>query len=148
EGNIAAGLLGFTGRDGAGLTGLEADFNREVGGVPGSVLFERDSRGDPIPFGYQETVPPVDGSRLVLTIDRYIQQMAERRLDEAVKQHDAAGGTIIVMDPYTGAILAMASRPTFDLTQLDLNNPPNAELFRNRAITDMYEPGSTFKLIT
>lgn len=148
EGSLAAALLGFVGKDGEGLTGLEADANRDVGGIPGSVLFERDSLGDAIPFGYRETTPPVDGSHLILTIDRYIQRMAEQRLDDAVKKHDASGGTILVLEPKTGAVLAMASRPTFDLAQLDLDQPPDQELFRNRAITDMYEPGSTFKVIT
>ncbi|MBI4496456.1 MAG: penicillin-binding protein 2 [Chloroflexi bacterium] len=148
EGSLAAGLLGFIGKDGEGLTGLEADFNRDLGGVPGSMLFERDSLGDPIPFGYREVTPAVDGSNLVLTIDRYIQRMAEQRLEEAVTKHQAAGGIILVMEPYTGAVLAMASRPTYDLAALDLSRPPAQELFRNRAITDMYEPGSTFKVIT
>ena len=148
EGNLAAALLGFLGRDGSGLTGIEADYERELAGAPGSLVFERDSIGNPIPLGYQSSTPPQPGGDLALTIDRYIQRVVERELDAAIKKHQADGGTVIVMEPQTGAILAMASRPTFDLQNLALNDPKAMQFFRNRAITDLYEPGSTFKLIT
>ncbi len=148
EGSIAAGLLGFIGRDREGLTGIEADYDRDLAGVPGVQIFERDSLGNPIPVGYRSTTPAQPGGDVILTIDRYIQRIAERELDAAVKQHNADGGTIIVMEPDTGAVLAMASRPTVDLTRLDLSDPKTLDLSRNRAITDLYEPGSTFKLIT
>lgn len=148
ESSLAAPLLGFVGKDHQGLTGLEADLQNELAGVAGTLIFERDSIGNPIPLGISQMTPPQAGADVILTIDRFIQYMAERELDNAVKVQKASGGAIIVMEPDTGAILAMASRPTFDLTQLDLSGKLQMELYRNRAITDLYEPGSTFKLIT
>lgn len=148
EGNLAPAVLGFVGQDQQGLTGIEREFNREIGGVPGSLVYERDSFGRPIPAGYQELIPPQEGGDIVLTIDRYIQRLAEQRLDDAITKHQASGGTIIVMEPSSGAILAMASRPSFDLTKLDLKQSQSLDRFRNRAIADMFEPGSVFKAIT
>lgn len=151
EGNIASTLVGFIGKDHVGLTGIERDFDRDLAGVPGRTVFERDSLGNPIPLGYRSTVNPKPGGDVYLTIDRYIQRVAERNLDEAIKEQKAEGGTVIVMEPQTGAILAMASRPSFDIAQLgklDFGDPKTMELVRNRAITDLYEPGSTFKSIT
>ena len=148
EGSLAASLLGFIGKDGSGLTGIEEDFDRYLAGMPGTLVFERDSRGNPIPLGDRSVTHPTAGGDLQLTIDRYIQRVVERELDAAIQLNEAEGGTVIVMDPRTGAILAMASRPTFDLRNPQFNNPASEDLFRNRAITDVYEPGSTFKLIT
>jgi cell division protein FtsI/penicillin-binding protein 2 len=148
EGSLAANLIGFVGKDQKGLLGIEADYNGLLAGRSGTVIFERDSMGNEIPLGFRERVPPQGGSDLFLTIDRFIQRLAERELDRAVKKHQASGGTIIVMDPQTGAILAMANRPTFDLTKLNLKDASEQGRFRNRAITDLYEPGSTFKVIT
>ncbi len=148
EGNLAAQLLGFVGRDNTGLTGLEADLEAVIGGGKGTVVFERDGLGNRLALGDRSELPPLPGSDAVLTIDRFIQRMAEQELDKAIKSHEAAGGTIIVVQPETGEILAMASRPTFDLTKPDLSDDSKLALFRNRAITDQYEPGSVFKLIT
>lgn len=148
EGNTAAALLGFTGRDQNGLTGLEADLDEILTGKPGKLWFERDSLGNAIPFGYRRQQDPVPGSDVLLTIDRTIQRMAERELDEAIRKTGAKGGNIIIQDPKTGEILAMVSRPSFDRTALDLSNPEQMALVRNRSITDQYEPGSVFKLLT
>lgn len=148
EGNLAAQLLGFVGHDNVGLTGLEADLEQILGGSRGSVTYERDGLGNQIAVGLRRYTPPQPGANVVLTIDRFIQRLAERELDRAIKEHKAAGGTIIVVQPQTGEILAMASRPTFDVTRPDLSDESKLALFRNRAITDMYEPGSVFKLIT
>jgi stage V sporulation protein D (sporulation-specific penicillin-binding protein) len=148
EGNSAAALIGFTGRDQHGLTGLEADLDEILTGRPGRVWFERDSLGNPIPFGYRRQQDPVPGRDVLLTIDRTIQRMAERELDEAIRKHQAKGGTIIIQDPRNGEILAMVSRPSFDRATLDLSNPEQMELVRNRVVTDQYEPGSVFKLLT
>ena len=85
----------------------------------------------------------------MLTIDRTLQRIAERHLAKALEDTGASGGTILVMDPHTGDILAMASEPSFDVTDLDLTDPNlDFSLFRNRAVTDLYEPGSVFKVIT
>jgi len=148
EGDIASTLLGFVGRDHTGLTGLEADFDRELGGIAGTIYFERDSIGNKIAFGSERIgQKPKPGGDVRLTIDRYIQRLIEGELEAQVAKTGALGGTIIVMDPKTGAVLGMASRPGFKLSELNLNDT-NQALFRNRAVTDVYEPGSVFKLIT
>jgi len=148
EGNLAPALLGFLGRDNFGLTGLEADYDSDLGGAAGALVYERDGRGNLIPVGQQKRVAAEPGADVILTIDRYMQRLAERELDATIKKHKASGGTIIIMDPRSGAILAMASRPSFDITHLDLSDEGKADLYRNRAITDLYEPGSVFKTIT
>jgi cell division protein FtsI/penicillin-binding protein 2 len=148
EGDLASALLGFVGKDETGLSGLEADLQDELGGQPGTVYYERDSMGNPIPFGYTQITKSEPASDVRLTIDRFIQQAAEQSLDEAIQTNDASGGTIIVMDPKTGAIMAMASRPSFKLSQLDLSNDSQEDLYRDRAVTDLYEPGSVMKLVT
>ncbi len=148
EGNLAAPLIGFVGRDNIGLTGLEADLEDLLNGRQGALIFERDGLGQPIAIGQRRELAPKPGADVVLTIDRYIQRLAERELDATLKEHKASGGSIIVMDPKTGEILAMASRPAFDLRSPDVSEESKLALFRNRAITDQYEPGSVFKLIT
>lgn len=148
EGSLAAQLLGITGRDNIGLTGLEADLNAVLAGSHGSLVYERDALGNPLALGEQKTVPPQPGANVVLTIDRYIQRLVERELAKAVREHKATGGSIIVVQPETGEILAMANYPAADLTDPDLSSESSLELLRNRAVTDTYEPGSTFKLIT
>jgi stage V sporulation protein D (sporulation-specific penicillin-binding protein) len=148
EGDLASTLLGFTGRDHVGLAGLEADLQEELAGTPGDLYFERDSLGNPIPLGSQRGRPAVPGGDVRLTIDRYIQRLVEDELDRRIEKHSASGGTIIVMNPKTGAILAMASRPSYRLSRLDLSQEVDPSLFRNRAVTDVYEPGSVMKVIT
>ena len=148
EGNMAPALLGFLGRDNFGLTGLEADYDRELGGAAGTLVYERDGQGNLIPVGQQKRVAAEPGADIILTIDRYMQHLVERELDATIKKHKGSGGTIIIMDTRTGAILAMASRPSFDVTNLDLSDEGKVDLYRNRAVTDLYEPGSVFKTIT
>ncbi len=148
EGNLAAQLLGFVGNDNVGLTGLEADLNAVLGGAAGTIRYERDGLGNQFPLGERLEIAPQPGANVVLTIDRYIQRLAESELDKAIKDHKATGGSIIVVEPASGEILAMASRPTFDITRLDLSDESKVALYRNRAITDQYEPGSVFKLVT
>jgi cell division protein FtsI/penicillin-binding protein 2 len=148
EGNVAPALLGFLGRDNFGLAGLEADYDRDLGGAAGALVYERDGKGDVIPTGGQKLTAPEPGADIILTIDRYMQHLAERELDATIKKHKASGGTIIIMDTRTGAIYAMASRPSFDVTNLDFSDEGKVDLYRNRAVTDMYEPGSVFKTIT
>jgi cell division protein FtsI/penicillin-binding protein 2 len=147
EGDVASGLLGFLGRDHSGLAGLEADLDDVLKGAPGAIYFERDSIGQPIVFGRMLTEPGREGANVRLTIDRYIQRLIENELDLQMKERNASGGTIIVMDPMTGAILGMASRPSFKLSQLSLDAGP-LDIYRNRAVTDLYEPGSVLKTIT
>ncbi|MCS6801115.1 MAG: penicillin-binding protein 2 [Chloroflexota bacterium] len=148
EGNLAAQVIGIVGRDQRGLAGVEADYNRFLAGETGRVLYERDTTGAEIPLGMRGMTQAIDGSDVVLTLDRYIQRLIEQEADAAMARHKAEGVTIIVMNPQTGEILAMTTRPSFDLTKPNLNDPKIHELIRNRAITDMYEPGSVFKIIT
>ena len=148
EGDLASALLGFLGLDQEGLAGIEAAYDVELGGVPGVIYFERDGLGNPIPFGRQLGTEPVAGGDIRLTIDRYIQRLVERTLALAVERHEATGGTIIVMDPNTGAVLAMASEPTFSLSTLDLDDEEQTALYRQRAVTDVYPPGSVMKTLT
>jgi cell division protein FtsI/penicillin-binding protein 2 len=148
EGDLASSVLGFIGRDQQGLAGLEASLQDQLAGSPGDLLYERDTFGNPIPFGSHKGDPPSPGADVRLTIDRYIQRLVEQELDARIEAHGASGGAIIVMDPRTGEILAMASRPSFRLTQLDLSSDADVSLFRNRAVTDVYEPGSVMKVVT
>ncbi|MCZ6707700.1 MAG: penicillin-binding protein 2 [Chloroflexi bacterium] len=149
EGDLASQVLGFVGRDNNGLAGIEYDFDAILSGEPGRYVYERDSIGNPIPFGAQAVDPIQPGADIVLTIDRTLQRIAEDHLARALADTGASGGTILIMDPHTGDILAMASEPSFDVTDLDLTDPNlDFSLFRNRAVTDLYEPGSVFKVIT
>jgi cell division protein FtsI/penicillin-binding protein 2 len=147
ENDIASSLLGFLGRDHTGLSGVEADLEDVLGGSPGSLFFEKDGVGRPIAFGRSHFEPGEPGADVRLTIDRYIQRLVENELDLRLQAHKATGGTIIVMEPKTGAILAMASRPSFKLSELSLD-AGNHDLYRNRAVTDLYEPGSVIKTLT
>ena len=150
-GQIAAHLLGFVDHEGVGWYGLEGQYGGDthgpVGGTPGRLRAERDTAGNEIAFSERYWQPPVDGFDLILTIDRTIQYVAERELDRAIAQHQASGGTVIVMDPKSGAVLAMASRPGFDPNKFD-EFAKQIELFANPAVSLLYEPGSTFKIIT
>ncbi len=148
EGDLASALLGFMGRDQVGLAGVEAAFDAELGGVATEVYFERDGLGNPIPFGRSFGEEPVAGGDIHLTIDRYLQRLIENKLNQEIERHNATGGTIILMEPSTGEVLAMASQPTFRLSQLDLESEEQAALFRPRAVTDVYPPGSVMKTIT
>lgn len=148
EGDLASVLLGFVGRDQVGLAGLELDLQQELSGLPGDLYYERDSFGNPIPFAERRGRPAVPGGDVRLTLDRYLQRLIEDELDARIKKHGASGGTIIIMDPKTGAILAMASRPTFRITRLNLSQGTDLSLFRNRAVSDVYEPGSVMKVFT
>ncbi len=147
EGDVASALLGFLGRDHTGLAGLEVDLEEILGGTPGAIYFERDGGGNPIAVGQSRIEPGRPGADVQLTIDRYIQRLIEIELDYQIEQHEASGGTILVMNPTTGAILGMASRPSFRISELSLEDPDFSN-FRNRAVTDLYEPGSVLKSVT
>ena len=147
-GDLASSVIGIIGADNTGLTGIEAWYDEELLGVPGRVIFERDTTGSPIPYGETFTTDPVPGSDIVLTIDRRIQTTAERLLREAIETHRAASGSIIVMDPESGEILALATYPRLALGAIDFSDPEHVKLLRNSAISDVYEPGSVMKAIT
>ena len=139
---LAAQVLGFVGLDNTGLAGIEAAYDSQISGSLGKLLYQTDARGRA--FSRLER-PPTAGATVELTIDEYLQHIAERELRAAVVRNRAAGGTVVIMSPKTGEILALANEPTFN---------PNAyssaskEHWRNRAVQDIYEPGSTFKVVT
>ncbi|HEY5341425.1 MAG TPA: penicillin-binding protein 2, partial [Candidatus Aquilonibacter sp.] len=145
-GDMASTLLGFVGTDENGLDGLEYEFDSLLKGQSGEVTLEADDFGRPIPFGHETVVKAAQpGMGLELTIDSYLQFATEEALDQAVEKYHAEDGTAIVMDPWTGEILAMANMPHFDPNHF-WRYPAND--YRDRAVADVYEPGSTYKLIT
>ena len=164
--NLASYVIGFTGDDNQGLNGVELTYEKVLKGLPGRIVSETDASGKDMPFGRERFINSQDGVDVVLTIDETIQYIAERHLENAIIDNKCVdGGIVIAMRPKTGEILAMAVKPDFDL-----NNPfkPNSEeletkwpaltkeergqilqkMWRNRAVSDTYEPGSTFKIIT
>ncbi|HEX5630583.1 MAG TPA: penicillin-binding transpeptidase domain-containing protein, partial [Acidimicrobiia bacterium] len=145
-GDLAAHVIGFVrSGDNAGLEGLELFYDEALAGKPGSLLVELDPRGVAIPQGEYQVEPAEPGSDLVLTIKTEIQFAAARALADAMERTGSASGSIVVIDPATGAILAMVNLPTFDPN--DRSGASDATL-RNRAVTDVFEPGSTQKLVT
>ncbi|MGZ0085139.1 stage V sporulation protein D [Caldibacillus thermoamylovorans] len=145
-GSYLSHVLGFTGIDNQGLTGLELYYDKELSGERGSVQFYSDAKGRRMPDMADDYTPPTDGLNLVLTIDSRIQTIVERELDIAEAKYNPDGIIAIAMNPNTGEILAMASRPTFDPS--NYRNVPPEIYNRNLPIWSTYEPGSTFKIIT
>ncbi len=143
QGRVASHVLGFAGTDNRGLDGLERSLDKTLAGRSGYEIVVRDPTGRAIDVVTSRRERP--GRNVVLTLDHQLQASAEQILSNAVARWRARGATAIVMDPRTGAILAMANAPTFDAN--DFSTAP-AEARRNRAVTDLYEPGSTFKIVT
>jgi cell division protein FtsI/penicillin-binding protein 2 len=137
--------LGFVGAEGNGYYGLEEYYDDILRGQPGSRGGERDPSGLVMMAGYGSYVPAKEGPTLVLTLDRTIQSMVEEELAQAIERYGAERGTIMVMEPYSGAILAMASYPCYDANRY---YEWSEELFVDPAISQVYEPGSVFKSIT
>ena len=141
--SVAAHVLGFAGVDNRGLEGLERSLDDSLAGKPGSETIVKDPLGRPIDV--ISARPEEQGKDVFLTLDHRIQAQAERVLRDTVRTSHAKAGTAIVLDPLTGAILAMATAPSFDPNRF---GKAAAARRRNRAVTDTYEPGSTFKLVT
>ena len=148
-GAFASQLIGLTSIDGVGQAGLEASLDKYLSGKAGSVLSEIDGKGRRLDYSESEYIPSVDGGSVTLTLDASIQSFVEQAAREAITVNGAKAVRVLVMDPNTGEILAMCSKPDFDP-----NDPPRDdvealnELLRNRVISDAYEPGSTFKVVT
>ena len=140
--DLAAHILGYVGIDNKGLNGIEAAYDSLIKGRPGAVLVQTDARRQA--FSRIER-PPTAGATLELTIDQTLQYIVERELKAGVEENRAAGGTAVVVDPQTGEILALANWPTFNPNAYR-DAAVNAQ--RNRAVQDIYEPGSTFKIVT
>ena len=140
---LAAHVLGYVGLDNAGLGGLENAYDSQVRGKEGKLLVQTDARQQRV---YSQVERPATaGATLELTIDQYLQFVAERELRAGVEENRAAGGSAVIMDPNTGEILAMANYPTFNP---NIYGRVREEARRNRAVQDLYEPGSTFKIVT
>lgn len=149
EGEVASQILGYVSYndgEGVGHYGLEEFFNKELFGVYGHLKSERGASSNLIIVNDREYVAPQAGSDLILTIDRNIEFFACEKLKESIKKHEASGGSVIVIEPKTGAILAMCSEPTFDPN--DYKNVKDLSYFNNPNILYQYEPGSVFKVIT
>ncbi len=142
---LAAHILGFTNSDGVGISGLELQYDSILSGKPGFMILKRDLRRNLHASADLPNIPPVDGYNLHLTIDMNLQSIVEYELQKGVENYEADAGTVIVMDPQTGEILALASNPQFN-PNIPVERKSN--WVRNRAINDEYEPGSTFKMIT
>jgi cell division protein FtsI (penicillin-binding protein 3) len=142
---LAASVLGYVGADYRGLAGLEATYDKKLRGRPGQMLLEFDGRKRDRRAFNRVGRDPVAGDSLELTIDANLQYVAERELDAGVLENHADGGAVVIMDPVSGEILALASNPTFNPNSYGLF-PPDRR--RNRGVQDVYEPGSTFKIVT
>ena len=145
-GSLAAQVLGVTGGDGQGLSGVELTYNRQLEGKQGGILFTANARGQEIPGTNDQYVPPVPGLDLELTINRQIQQFAQRELENVVAKYAPDHATLIVANPNSGQILAMANYPTFDPAHW--KTAPQEVWNRNLGIWQTFEPGSTFKIVT
>ena len=144
-GSLAPQVLGFVGVDATGLAGLEFEYEDVLAGTPGRRTVELSADGLPIASGIEVVEPATPGRTLVTTLDREVQYLAQEALERAVKRNGAKGGTIVVMDARTGDVYAMASYPWFDPNAFEV---AEREAIRNRAVTDMFEPGSVNKVVT
>lgn len=145
EGKLASHIVGFTGIDNNGLNGIELSYNNHLNGRAGKMIVERDAEGKTIPNGIREAVPGRDGYNVHLTIDGVIQYMAEKELENAESKFEFSGGSVIVMDSSNGDVLALANTPSYNPNKFGEYPEKN---WRNRAVNDVFEPASTFKIIT
>ncbi len=145
HGRLASHVLGFTGIDSQGLDGVELAFDSYLRGRPGAVVIEYDARGREIPQATHRYVPPAAGQDIYLTIDTVIQQIVERELEKVLRDTQAQRVSIVAIAPATGEILALANKPDYDPNDFAAFPP---KLWRNNVVSNAYEPGSTFKIIT
>lgn len=142
---LASHVIGFVGLDDIGLEGIELKYDKFLKGNPGWIYTIRDAKKREVQGYEYKEIPSADGNNIVLTIDSVVQAFAERELDLAFKKYNAKGASIVVMDPHTGDIIALANRPTYDPNNIK-DYPVDSR--RNRAICDFFEPGSSFKVVT
>lgn len=164
-GNFAAYVLGHTSSDATGIAGIEMKYDKQLNGQPGKLIISTDASGREIPQGTEKYYEPVQGNGLVLTIDEVIQHYTEKAVQKAYEVNNAKRVTVVTMDPNTGDILSMASKPDYDPNEprvpiysyyedvLDSYSEKDKikgyyEMWRNPVVSDAYEPGSTFKLVT
>ena len=147
EGTLAAQVLGFVNSDGVGQYGIEQYYNDELTGTPGVLQTITDVHQIPLTIGAKDiSIPAEDGENLVLSIDRNVQSKAEEILAEGLKNAQATTGSIVVMDPQTGRVIAMANLPSYD--PANYGDVESAEVYQNNVISNAYEPGSVMKLFT
>ena len=143
--NMASHVIGFVNVDNKGLEGLEKVYEDNLGGTPGWRHIVRDAKRRTVLIKEKESVPAKNGSNIVLTVDSVIQYIVEEELDRMVKKFNPGKASVVVMDPFTGQILALANFPNYNLNEF--NKTPK-EFFKNTSISDVYEPGSVFKIVT
>lgn len=142
--NIASQIIGFTDRDDRGISGLERQYNKDLKGRDGTRIFQRSATGNRYPDPSADQIPPLSGSDVELTLDADVQGIVEDEMMQAVNTFKAKAAAGIVMDVRTGEIIAMANYPGYDMNH---RATVTSEQTRNRAVTDMFEPGSTFKIV-
>lgn len=142
---LAAHVIGIAGMDGIGLEGIEKNCDSYLRGSPGWLWIQRDAKGRRIAARSFDFIPPLHGYDVVLTIDEGLQFIVEKALEEALAKIRSKGAMVVVMDPRNGDILALANRPTFDPNRFQKAEP---DVRRNRTLTDFFEPGSVFKIVT
>lgn len=145
KGSLASQIIGFAGIDNQGLSGLELQYDDTLLGNPGKFLMEYDGAGNEIPQAEESYIPSEPGCDIYLTLDETIQYIIERELKKVVQEQDAASATAIVMDVRRGAVLGMANYPDYDPNDY---NSSDSKLWSNFAVNGLYEPGSTFKILT
>lgn len=155
--NFLAQVLGVTNSDGQGLGGVELQYNKQLSGVPGMRIAELDSRSEELPYTVSKFTPPVDGKDVTLTVDESIQFFAEKAAEQALSDNKAKAVSVIVMNPKNGEVLAMANKPDFNPNKpydgaesFEGNNSSEKlqKMWRNRSVSDSFEPGSIFKVFT
>jgi stage V sporulation protein D (sporulation-specific penicillin-binding protein) len=150
--NFLASAMGYVNSDGNGVSGVELSYNKELSGIAGRKILETDNRGNPLPYEDSQYIPPVDGKDVVLTIDQTIQLYAEQAAQKALTDNKAKSVTITVMNPKTGAILAMVNKPDYDPNNPNGNKNQTGEQiaasWKNNAVQNTFEPGSIFKVVT
>ncbi len=155
--NFLSHVLGVVGNDGTGLTGIESEYNTYLSGIPGVKIGEFDKNSNDLPYSDSEFTSPVNGKDVTLTIDETIQSFAEKAAQQAYEDNKAKAASVMVMDPKTGEILAMVNKPDFNpntpyegYEDFDGDNESDKiyKMWRNRLVSDSFEPGSIFKVIT
>lgn len=157
NGNFLASALGGINSEGAGLTGIELQYDEYLAGIAGMKIGAYDSRGNRLPFDTYKFTPAIDGSDIVTTVDENLQYIAEKIAQKGLEEHNAKGVHVLIMDPNNGEILAMVNKPDYDPNdpfsgyesfEGETDNDKIQNMWRNWLVSDTFEPGSTFKTVT